>query len=125
MVKTALSILITFSLIFGLSYVETTYVQNVFSQFHVRLTSLQQKTEEKSVTMEDGEGLRDYWNEKRRFLHTWLPHTALQEIDYRIDEIVGFLYVHDYQNAIPGIEVLIGLTENVPHSYSLRFENIF
>ena len=125
MVKTALSILITFAFIFGLSYVETAYVQNVFSQFHTRLTSLQQKAEEHSITMEDGEGVRDYWNEKRRYMHSWLPHTSLQEIDYRIDEIVGFIYVQDYQNAIPGIEVLIGLTENVPHSYSLRFENIF
>ncbi|MBQ8295906.1 MAG: DUF4363 family protein [Clostridia bacterium] len=125
MVKTAASILLTFALIFGLSWIETRYVENVFSQFHMRLTAVQEKAEDGTVTQEDGVGIRDYWNEKRRYLHSWLPHTALQEIDYRVDEMVGFIYVADYKNAVTGLEVLIGLTENIPHSYSLRFENVF
>ena len=74
---------------------------------------------------EDGVAVQTYWREKKKTLHVCLPHTALQEVDYQLDEAVGCLYVKDYDSALPKVEVLLGLSESIPHSYSFNLQNIF
>ena len=58
--------------------------------------------------------LRAYWDTKKRVMHIWVPHTALAEIDYQLDEAIGYLYTQDYEGALPKIEVILGLSENIP-----------
>ena len=49
----------------------------------------------------------------------------VEEVDYQLYEAVGYLYIRDYQSAMPKIEVLLGMCENIPQSYTLNFYNIF
>lgn len=125
MVKTAVSILITFALIFGLSFYEICYVQRTFQEFHEILDSLYQKTESYTATYEDGTAVRSYWEHEKRTLHVWLPHTMLQEVDYHLDEAIGYLYNDDYSNALAQLEVARELSVEIPRSYSLGVQNIF
>ncbi len=125
MIRTVVSVLITLLLIFGLSFYEAYYVNTVFDFFHETLEALYQKAESGTATYEDGTAVRTYWNKKRERLHVWLPHTALQEVDYQLNEAIGYLYVKDYQNAVPKIEVLLTLSKTIPGSYSFGVENIF
>ena len=89
------------------------------------LCALKQKTELGNATYSDGLAIRSYWDTKKHILHVWVPHTALGEIDYQLDEAIGFLYVQDYEAALPKIEVILGLSENVPYGYTLKLGNIF
>jgi hypothetical protein len=100
-------------------------VQSTFEAFHGELRVLKQKTELGNATYTDGLALRSFWDTKKQVLHVWVPHTALAEIDYQLDEAIGFLYVQDYEAALPKIEVILGLSENVPHGYTLHLGNIF
>ena len=125
MIKTIASILISFALIFGLSFYEIYYVQKTFTCFHQILDSLYQKTESKTATHEDGVAIRSYWENEKRTLHVWLPHTMLQEVDYHLDEAIGYLYNDDFSNALAQLEVAIELSEEIPRSYSLGIQNIF
>ena len=125
MVRTIASIVLSFAFIFGLSSYEICYVQSTFSDFHSILETLHQKAEDKIATYEDGTAVRIYWENKKSKLHIWLPHTALQEVEYRLDETVGHLYSNDYQNALPQIKVLLCISENIPQSYSVNLGNIF
>ena len=125
MVKTIASVLISFAFIFGFSLYEICYVQSTFSDFNAILQTLHQKAEDKIATYEDGTAVRNYWENKKDKLHIWLPHTALQEIEYRLDETVGYLYLNDYKNALPQINVLLCISENIPESYAVNFGNIF
>ena len=125
MIRTLASIFITLGLIFGVAAFEIYYVNRVFDHFHYTLNALYQKTETRTVTYEDGVALQNYWREKKKVLHVWLPHSALQEVDYQLDEAVGYIYLQDYQSALPKIEVLLGLSENIPHSYTVSVQNIF
>lgn len=125
MIRTIVSVFITLILILGLSFFEMHYVNTVFSFFHETLEALYQKAESGTATYEDGTAVRTYWDKKRERLHVWLPHTALQEVDYQLNEAIGYLYVKDYQNAVPKIEVLLTLAKTIPDSYSLGVENIF
>lgn len=125
MIRTIASIFITLGLIIGVSVFEIYYVNHTFYHFHAVLESFYQKTESETATHEDGVALQSYWREKKKTLHIWLPHTALQEIDYQLDEAVGCVYVKDYDSALPKVEILLGLSETIPHSYSFNLQNIF
>ena len=125
MIRTIASIFITLALLIGVSVFEIFYVTHTFDYFNATLESLHQKTKEQTATYEDGVAIQTYWRNKKKTLHIWLPHNALQEIDYQLDEAVGCIYLKDYQNALPKVEILLGLSENIPLSYSLKMQNIF
>ena len=124
MIRTIVSVILSFAFIFGLSFYEIYYVESTFSHFHSILEALHQKTEDKVATYEDGTAVQSLWEEQKRTLHVWIPHTAILEVDYQLYDAVGCLYVKDYKSAIPKLEVLMGMCENIPSSYSLRLENI-
>ena len=124
MVRTICSIFITFAIIFGLSFYEIYYVRNTFVEFHKILDSLYQKTESYTATHEDGTAVRAYWEHEKHTLHVWLPHNMLQEVDYHLDEAIGYLYNDDYANALAQLEVARELSVEIPRSYSLGLQNI-
>ena len=125
MVKTIISIVIAAALIFGLSFYEIHYVTSTFEKFHNILDSLYQKTESHTATHEDGTAVRAYWEEEKQTLHIWLPHTMLQEVDYHLDEAIGYLYNDDYANALAQLEVARELSLEIPRSYSIGLQNVF
>lgn len=125
MIRTIVSAVITLALIIGISIYESHFVKTTFELFHAEVRALKQKTELGDATYTDGLAIRSYWDTKKRILHVWVPHTSLAEIDYQLDEAIGFLYVRDYEAALPKIEVILGLSENVPHGYMLNMGNIF
>ncbi len=125
MIKTIASIVLSFGLIFGLSFYEIWYVRQKFERFHTILNTLYQKTESHTATYEDGTSVRYYWENEKHSLHVWLPHTMLQEVDYHLDEAIGYLYNDDYSNALAQLEVAIELSLEIPRSYSLIPQNIF
>ena len=125
MIRTIASIFITLALILGVSFYERNYVQTTFQTFESALRALREKTDGGVVNYEDGLAVRELWDTKKQVMHIWIPHTVLQEIDYQLDEAIGFLYVEEYKDALPKIEVLIGLSENVPRGYTFHIGNIF
>ncbi len=125
MIRTIVSIAISFALICGLTFYEIGYVRRVFGDFYHILNTLYQKTESHAATYEDGTSVRYYWEDKKRTLHIWLPHTMLQEVDYHLDEAIGYLYNDDFSNALAQLEVAIELSTEIPRSYGLTLPNIF
>ena len=124
MIRTLASIVITLALIIGVSAYEIYYVQTSFQTFESALRSLKQKTESGDATYGDGLAVRELWDRRKHVMHVWIPHTPLQEIDYQLDEAIGFLYIGELSDALPKIEILIGLSENLPQSYTFRIGNV-
>lgn len=125
MIRTIVSIFITLGLIFALSAYEMYYVQTTFDYFSEVLQSVYTKTQNQTVTNDDGDALHSFWEDKKAHLHVWIPHTALQEIDFQMNEAIGFIYQDNYDDALPKLQVLIGLAKDIPHAYTLDFGNIF
>ena len=125
MIKTIVSIFITLGIIFGIAFYEGNRVKTTFEDFGEILQVLYDKTDAGEVTHEDGRATEEFWESKKKTLHIWLPHTAIQEVDYQLYEAVGCLYVEDYDSALPKIEILLGMCENIPQSYRLSLENVF
>ena len=122
--KTLASILISFAIIFAISFYESSRLKKTFSRFAQALTILYDKTERQTVTYEDGLAVEEFWENQKNTLHIWIPHTAISEVDYQLYEAVGYLYVRDYQSVLPKLEILLGMCENIPQSYRFSIENV-
>ena len=125
MIRTIASIFITLGLILGISFYENNRVDKTFNELRATFETLQEKSQLGTATYNDGIVARTFWEKKKETLHFWMPHTALQEIDFQLNEAVGFLSLNDNQGALPKIEVLIGLTNSLPQSCGFDFKNIF
>lgn len=124
MIRTIVSIFVSLALIIGVAVFENLHIRKTFELFSQALESLYEKTESGTVTHEDGVAVETFWEKRKRTLHIWLPHTAILEIDYQLYEAVGYLYVQDFESAMPKIEILQGMCENIPQSYRFSLENI-
>jgi alpha-amylase/alpha-mannosidase (GH57 family) len=124
MIKTVISACLTFLLIFVITFYESNRVNTTFTNFEKVLLVLYDKVEFGNATIEDGEAVESFWESQKNTLHIWLPHSAIQEVDYQLYEAVGYVYVRDFKSALPKIEVLLGMCENIPQSYRFSFENI-
>ncbi|HIR22241.1 MAG TPA: DUF4363 family protein [Candidatus Scatosoma pullicola] len=125
MVKTVAGIFLSLAFIVGISAYEMYSVGSTFRTFSEALCSLYEKTEEKTAAYEDGVALRTFWKDKKRTLHIWIPHTSIENVDYQLNEALGYLSEQKYDDALPKIEVLIEMSEKIPRSYAFSFENIF
>lgn len=125
MVKTIVSMILTLCLLLGVSIYANHHVNKAFERFDSALRALYEKTEAGEVTYEDGTSVEKLWENNKKTLHIWLPHTSILEIDYQLYEAVGYLYVRDYESALPKIEILLAMCENIPQSNRFSFENIF
>ena len=125
MVKTAVSILISLAAIIGVSVLEITQVNLSFSSFRRALTSLYQKTERELATHEDGTALQIFWEEKKKTLYLWLPHSLIDQVDYHLGEALGYLYQGNYEDSLPKFELLLDMAETIPRAYKILPENIF
>ena len=123
-IKTLAGIFITLGIIIGIAVYENFRIKHTFTHFAKALMVLYDKTERKTVTYEDGLAVEEFWENQKNTLHIWIPHTAISEIDYQLYEAVGYLYVRDYQNVLPKLEILLGMCENIPQSYRFSIENI-
>ena len=125
MVRTAVSIFIALALIIGVCAYELRFVDKSFSELREILCSLYEKAELSVATHEDGIAVQRYWEKKKKNLHVWLPHTAIDTVDYQLSEALGYLYEGRFTDALPKIEVLIDMSENIPKTFKLLPENIF
>lgn len=123
MVRMFVGVLVSLAILIGLSVFEQKFVNKTFQKFTQTMHILYEKTEERTVTSEDGRAVCLFWEEQKKHLQIWLPHATLQEVDYQLYEAVGFIYVEDYDSALPKMEVVLGMCENIPYSYTLHIEN--
>ena len=89
--KTFSTIIASLLLLVGLSWLEIYQVGKLFHGFSEVLQGLYKKTEAQVATYEDGRAVRKYWTDARKRLYIWIPHTAIDNVDYQLNEALGYL----------------------------------
>ena len=125
MIKTAIGALVALIFVITLSVYEWYFVNTTFENLNTILQALYDKTENSTATHEDGMAAQKFWLEKKKTLHIWLPHTAINTVDSQLSEALGYLYEGKFTDALPKLEVLLDFSENIPRSFKLLPENIF
>lgn len=122
--KTLISILIALGLLVGISIFQMIYIEKGFEDFSAQLEALYDKTEAQTATREDAEAVRVSWNEKKKTMHIWVPHTDISYVDYWLSEGLSLIDTKQYDQALSKIEVLIDICRKIPSSYSFSVENV-
>ena len=125
MVKTIISIIAVICLLVTFSVYEQLFVSKQFDEFHDVLQTLYVKIEDNTATSDDVYAVQKNWLDKKRFLHAFIPHNEIKEIDLWLAESVTLVGNKKWEDALSKIEVLIELSEQIPKTFSLTFENIF
>ena len=124
MVKTFFSILVVASLLIVGSIYEHTFIKRQFDEFNQVLTVLYEKIDDETATQDDVYAVQKNWLSKKKVLHIFIPHNEIKEIDLWLSESVTLVRDKEWKDAISKIEVLIELSEQIPKTFVLSFENI-
>ena len=124
MVKTIISMIAVSIIFFAGAIYENHFVKKQFSEFSSVLEILYQKVDDKVATQEDVYATQDNWLNKKRYLHAFIPHNEIKEIDLWLSESATLVRDKEWKDAISKIEVLKELAEQIPKTFVLSWENI-
>ena len=124
MVKSLITMLCVALVLVGCGIFEDFYVHKEFKDFGIVLNVLYQKVDEEIAVMDDVYAVQDNWLNKKKNLHAFIPHTEIKEIDLWLSEAVTLVRDKEWADAISKIEVLIELTEQIPKTFEISFQNI-
>ena len=125
MVKSLFSMIIVALLLVGGAIYENKFVTEQFSEFSQVLSALYEKVDERSATIDDVYAVQENWLEKKKSLHTFIPHNEIKEIDLWLSESTTLVRDEQWEDAISKIEVLKELAEQIPKTFQLTLGNIF
>ena len=125
MVKTILSLVITFALLVSAALFENFFVNAQFEKFSAAVNSLQEKVRNQTANRADAEAVKTLWDAQKKLLHIVIPHGDIAYIDYWLGEATGCIAVGDFAEALTKLEVLTVICEQLPQQYSVSIENIF
>lgn len=125
MVKTIISTILAFLIVIGGAICERKFIEREFDEFHDVLCVLYEKTEQETAVKSDVYAVQKLWLSKKKKLHAVIPHTEIKEVDLWLAEAVTLVEDKEWPDAISKIEVLIELSEQIPQTFTLSFQNIF
>ena len=125
MVKTAISAICALIIILSASIFEAKFIQKQFLEFHSVVEILYEKVDEKTAVEEDVYAVQKNWLRKKTYLHAFIPHNEIKEVDLWLSETVTLVRDEQWEDAISKLEVLKELAEQIPKTFALSFANVF
>ena len=124
MVKSIVSILISACiLLFGVVF-ENKYINQTFFDMHTAFCTVKVKIDDNTAKEDDVIAVQKLWLNKKKFLHAFIPHTEIKEVDLWLAETITLVRDKEWQDAVSKIEVLIELTEQVPETFKFSLGNL-
>ncbi len=124
MVKTLISTLIVGIILLAGAIYESHFVNKQFVEMHEVLEVLYEKVDDKTATQDDVYAVQKNWIEKKKVLHIFIPHNEIKEVDLWLSESATLVRDREWSDAISKIEVLKELTEQIPKTFKLSWENL-
>lgn len=125
MVKSVISMIIVAILLFCMAAFEADFVKRQFCEFDTVLEVLYEKVSDETATENDVYAVQKNWLDKKRYLHAFIPHNEIKEIDLWLAESVKLVREKEWTDAVSKVEVLKELSEQIPKTFSVTWENIF
>lgn len=124
MVKTIVTIIVTTLILIGGAIYETNFINRQFNEFHDVLEVLYEKVDGQTATQDDVYAVQNNWIEKKKCLHVFIPHNDIKEVDLWLSESATLVRDKEWKDAISKIEVLKELSEQIPKTFIIAWENI-
>ena len=124
MVKSIISMAVVSILLIIGSVYERNFIDRQFTELGQVLEVLYEKVDEHTATQDDVYAVQKNWLEKKKYLHIFIPHNEIKEIDLWLSESSTLVRDEEWNDAISKIEVLKELAEQIPKTFLVRWENI-
>ena len=125
MVKTFISTIVVALLLCCLAVYESDCTKRQFEELSVVMETLYEKVDDKTAVEDDVYAVQKNWLDKKRYLHIFIPHNEIKEIDLWLAESVKLVRDEKWEDALSKIEVLRELAEQIPKTFAVTLENIF
>ena len=106
MVKAFLTTIIAFLIVIGASLIEQRYIKNTFEDFRNITMVAYEKTEHKTAVKDDVLAVQNFWIEKKKSLHVFIPHNDIKEVDLWISEAVSLVEKEMWEDALSKLEII-------------------
>ncbi len=124
MVKAIISTIIVALILTGSAIYEDYFVKKQFTEFNQSLTQLIEKVDDQTAVEDDVYTVQTFWLEKKKYLHVFIPHNEIKEIDLWLAESVKLVRDKKWEDARSKVEVLLELSEQIPKTFTIAIENI-
>lgn len=124
MVKTIISMSCVAVLLVVGAWYESNFVKRQFNEFHTVLSVLYNKVDDQTATSDDVYAVQKNWIEKKKYLHAFIPHNEIKEIDLWLSESATLVRDEKWEDALSKIEVLKELCEQIPKTFSITLANV-
>ena len=108
-----------------LAVYESDFTKRQFEELSVVMETLYEKVDDKTAVEDDVYAVQKNWLDKKRYLHIFIPHNEIKEIDLWLAESVKLVRDEKWEDALSKIEVLRELAEQIPKTFAVTLENIF
>ena len=125
MVKTFISTIVVALLLCCLAVYESDFTKRQFEELSVVMETLYEKVDDKTAVEDDVYAVQKNWLDKKRYLHIFIPHNEIKEMDLWLAESVKLVRDEKWEDALSKIEVLRELAEQIPKTFAVTLENIF
>jgi hypothetical protein len=106
------------------AYFESNFVSRQFNELEQVLNVLYEKVDDQTATESDVYAVQDNWLNKKKYLHAFIPHNEIKEVDLWLSETVTLVDKKEWTDALSKVEVLLELSEQIPKTFKISFENI-
>ena len=124
MVKTLISMLCVTAILIVGSLFEMRFIHKQFNEFHQVICELHQKVDEQTAKEDDVYATQENWLNKKKYLHAFIPHNEIKEIDLWLSESATLVRDEKWEDALSKIEVLKELCEQIPKTFSVTLANV-
>lgn len=104
---------------------EADFTKRQFEELSAVLETLYEKVDDKTAVEDDVYAVQSNWVEKKKYLHIFIPHNEIKEIDLWLAESVKLVRDEKWEDALSKIEVLRELAEQIPKTFAVSIENVF
>lgn len=124
MVKSICSMVCVLAIIIAGAMYENNFIVRQFEEFKEVVGELYEKTENETAVKDDALALQNNWLEKKKYLHNFIPHTEIKEMDLWISESVSLIADKKWEDALSKVEVIKELSEQIPKTFEISIQNI-
>lgn len=125
MVKSIISVVVASILIAIGGIYENSALRKTFDKMIACVDVITDKLENDLAVTDDIVALQKLWLSNKKSLHAYIPHAEIKELDLWISECVAYVRLEKFDEAISKLEVVKELCEQIPKTFSIKFENLF
>ncbi len=125
MLKTIITAVCVFLILLGGCIFEMNFIDRQFEEFSLVTSELYDKINDKTATSDDVYAVQNNWLNKKQYLHAFIPHNEIKEIDLWLAESATLVRDKKWEDALSKIEVLKELSEQIPKTFKVSLANVF